>query len=170
MAGVFAAASARQGRRAAPGDAGPSAKRLDAPCRAEAAARRVAIRRPPEASERSTDVPHRSSRFSYRGGPPDRNENPSHGGNCGLSSSRALRRSADAPHRPSRRAYSKSRFAPSNRFHKAGTCSGSMAPHRPARLSCRGGPPDRNENPSHGGKCGLVARPTREPWRVLEIF
>ncbi len=57
MAGVFAAASARQVRNAAPGDAATSGKRLDAPCRAEAAARRVAIRRPPGASKRSTDVP-----------------------------------------------------------------------------------------------------------------
>ncbi len=155
MVGVFAAASVRAGRKAAPGDAGPSGKRLDAPCRVEAAARRGAIRRPPGASKRQStfrsygtgltglpgvvarsalprDVGHRARSAT----PPRRKGGRPSVGQLG--SSRALRRSADAPHRPSRRACRMSRFAPSNRFPKAGTCSGPMSPHRSSRFDLPG--------------------------------
>ena len=49
-----AALSGRQGRRGARRDAGTSGKRLDAPCRPDSAARRVAPGRPPAASRAST--------------------------------------------------------------------------------------------------------------------
>ena len=52
-----AAPSGRQGRRGARRDAGTSGERLDAPCRPDSAALRVAPRRPPAASRASTVVP-----------------------------------------------------------------------------------------------------------------
>ena len=52
-----AALSGRQGRRGARRDAGTSGKRLDAPCRPDSAALRVAPRRPPASSRASTVVP-----------------------------------------------------------------------------------------------------------------
>ena len=63
---MVCAASGRQGRKGAQRDAGTSGKRLDAHCRPESAALRVAPRRPPTASRASTVFPDTLSARSLR--------------------------------------------------------------------------------------------------------
>jgi len=54
------------GQEKAAAGSGTTGKGFDAPARQKATARRVELERPPAASGRSTDVPHRPSRRSWR--------------------------------------------------------------------------------------------------------
>jgi len=81
---VCAALSGRQGRRGARRDAGTSGKRLDAPCRPESAARRVARRRPPAASRALTVVPATLFGPLLAGRTPARDADRDPGEKCGL--------------------------------------------------------------------------------------
>ena len=83
---VCAALSGRRSRRGAPRDAVTSGKRLDARCRPESAALRVAPRRPPAASRPSTVVAAALFGPLLADRPPGRDAGRDPGEKCGLSS------------------------------------------------------------------------------------
>jgi hypothetical protein len=63
----------RVGRRTADGRIGNTVEAFDEPTRQKRSALWVAPRRPPAASPRLSDVPHRATRGSWRIGSPQRN-------------------------------------------------------------------------------------------------
>ena len=87
-----AALSGRQGRRGAQRDAGTSGKRLDAPCRPDSVALRVAPRRPPATSRASTVFPDTLFGPLLADRTPGRDAGRDPGEKCGLASRRKIER------------------------------------------------------------------------------